>query len=125
MNVPVDPEIAAGLHRDIARAGITNPPGPLPLRPPGTFGAGDDGDPAYWMLLDDFTTTPEPGVYREHCYICRDPEFAQMGLPLCRKCPECARNLKGTTGHIAADDNVCGDCGYEDGPDDYDCGDPS
>ncbi len=117
MSVPVDPAAAAALHRDIARAGITNPPGPLPLRPPGTFGPDDKGDPAYCLLLDDFTSTPVPGVYREGCYICRDPEFAAMGLPLCRKCPECARN--GSTGHIAADDNVCDDCGYEDGPEDY------
>ena len=61
-------------------------------------------DPAYWMLFDDFTTTPV--VHREGCYICEDPEFAQMGLPLCRKCPKC-------DGHIAADDTVCDDCGYD------------
>lgn len=64
-------------------------------------------DPAYWMLLDDFTTTPV--VYRANCYICRDPEFAQMGLPLCRKCPECE-------GHVAADDTVCDDCGFDEAP---------
>lgn len=62
-------------------------------------------DPAYWMLLDDFTTTPV--VFREGCYICEDPEFAQMGLPLCRKCPECQ-------GHIPADDSVCDDCMCDD-----------
>jgi hypothetical protein len=116
MSVPIDPEVAAGLHRDIASAGITNPPGPLPLRPPGTFGPGDKGDPAYWMLLDGFTTTPS--VHLAGCYICEDPEFAQMGLPLCRKCPECVRQGRGA-GHIAADDNVCDSCGYEDGPQDY------
>jgi hypothetical protein len=62
-------------------------------------------DPARWMLYDGFTTTPT--VYRSDCYICRDPEFAQMGLPLCHKCPSCA------DGHIPADDVVCTDCGYE------------
>lgn len=61
-------------------------------------------DPSYWMLLDDFTTTPV--VHREGCYICEDPEFAQMGLPLCYKCPKCE-------GHIAADDTVCDDCEYD------------
>jgi len=124
MNVPVDPEVAAGLHRDIARAGIANPPGPLPLRPPGTFGPGDRGDAAYWMLLDDFTSTPVEGVYRESCYICRDPEFAQMGLPLCRPCPDCQREGRGQ-GHIAADDTVCSDCAYEATPEDYDAGEPA
>jgi hypothetical protein len=63
-------------------------------------------DPAYWMLSDDFTTTPVKGLYRDYCYICRDPEFAQMGLPLCYECPECK-------GHVAADDTICDDCGYD------------
>lgn len=48
-------------------------------------------DPAYWMLTDGYTSTPEPNVYSEKCYICNDPEFAQMGLPLCKACPECKR----------------------------------
>lgn len=73
-------------------------------------------DPAFVLLLDDFTSTPE--VHRDGCYICEDPEFAQMGLPLCRRCPDCVRNGRGD-GHIAADDGICGDCGYEDGPQDY------
>lgn len=60
-------------------------------------------DPAYWMLCDEFTTTPV--VYREGCYICEDPEFAQMGLPLCRRCV-CG-------GHIPADHCVCDDCGTD------------
>lgn len=59
-------------------------------------------DPAYWMLFDGHTSTPV--VYREGCYICEDPEFAQMGLPLCRECPNCK-------GHVAADDEFCDDCG--------------
>jgi hypothetical protein len=65
-------------------------------------------DKAYWMLLDDFTSTP---VFdREDCYICRDPEFAQMGLPLCYKCSACQ-------GHVPADDTICDDCGEEQMPD--------
>lgn len=70
-------------------------------------------DPAYWMLFDDFTTTPV--VHREDCYICEDPEFAQMGLPLCRTCPECEANgcFKG---HIPADDDECDCCGATDHP---------
>lgn len=60
-------------------------------------------DPARWMLHDGFTTTPT--VYRASCYICRDPEFAQMGLPLCYPCSECG-------GHVPADDVECSDCGY-------------
>lgn len=62
-------------------------------------------DPAYWMLSDGHTSTPV--VYRPDCYICRDPEFAQMGLPLCRLCPACK------TGHVPADDTVCDDCGHD------------
>ncbi len=62
-------------------------------------------DPAYWMLSDDFVTTPV--VHKDGCYIYEDPEFAQMGLPLCRKCEACG------TGHIAADDSKCDDCGAD------------
>ena len=62
-------------------------------------------DPAYWMLSDGFTSTPT--IYKATCYICRDPEFAQMGLPLCKPCPECK------TGHIAADDTICDNCNYD------------
>jgi hypothetical protein len=61
-------------------------------------------DPAFWMLFDDVTTTPV--VYSPDCYICNDPEFAQMGLPLCRMCLYCG-------GHIAADDSICDDCGRD------------
>lgn len=64
-------------------------------------------DLAYTLLTDSFTSTPV--THRTGCYICEDPEFAQMGLPLCRKCPKCG-------GHIAADDSVCDDCGYDDCP---------
>lgn len=67
-------------------------------------------DPAYHLLTDSFTTTPKV-TPRDTCYICMDPEFAQMGLPLCNKCPECVKN--GKEGHIAADDTVCTDCGHD------------
>lgn len=45
-------------------------------------------------------------VYSDECYICRDPEFAMYGLPLCRACPFCG-------GHVAADDSVCDVCGRD------------
>jgi len=93
-------------------------------------------DPAYWMLekgrkeqqrnknkarfTDPFDLPPEDKepeekwctsttVYNEHCYICRDPEYAQMGLPLCYPCNKCG-------GHVAADDCVCDDCGVDQRP---------
>ena len=64
-------------------------------------------DPAYWMLKDDFVTIPT--IFREGCYICEDPEFAQMGLPLCNPCGYC--KAEGNTGHVPADDEDCDDCG--------------
>lgn len=79
-------------------------------------------DPAYWMLGDDHATTPE--VHRDGCYICTDPEYAAMGLPLCKPCPRCTAEYKAenpaeiqanvnvTRGHIPADDEECDDCGY-------------
>lgn len=57
-------------------------------------------DPAYWMLHDGFETKPNPNIYDPNCYICRDHEFAQMGLPLCRPCIICGA-------HVAADDCIC------------------
>lgn len=63
-------------------------------------------DPAYWMKLDSFKSIPVASIYRENCYICRDPEFAQMGLPLCLPCASCK-------GHVPADDTVCSDCGAD------------
>jgi hypothetical protein len=86
-----------GEHCEGTCLGVDTPSGPVQMRPT---------DPAYWMLADGHTSTPT--VYREACYICRDPEFAQMGLPLCRLCPSC------TTGHIPADDTRCDDCGFDD-----------
>jgi hypothetical protein len=67
-------------------------------------------DPAYWMLSSGHTSTPE--VYEVGCYICEDPEFAAMGLPLCKPCPMC-RAKGGRDGHIPADDSVCSNCGYD------------
>lgn len=58
-------------------------------------------DPAYRLLTDDFTSSTT--VYKEGCYICEDPEFAQMGLPLCYPCWSCG-------GHVAADDTICDAC---------------
>lgn len=74
-------------------------------------------DPAFFMLLDGHTSTPV--VHRDGCYICEDPEFAQMGMPLCSACPACLRAGRGM-GHIAADDTTCDECEEEHGPDDYD-----
>lgn len=73
-------------------------------------------DPAFFLLLDGKTS--KPVVHHDGCYICEDPEFAALGLPLCRSCADCMRNGRGL-GHIPADDGRCDECGYEDGPDDY------
>ena len=101
-------------------------------------------DPAFWMLLDGHTSTPV--VHRDGCYICEDAEFAQMGLPLCRPCPECIRRRQacgackgsgstpdhtpctdclaggftGGLGHVPADDDACDECGEQDGEWNYD-----
>ncbi len=48
----------------------------------------------------------EIAVFHSDCYICRDAEYRAYGLPLCYRCPRCK-------GHIAADDSICDDCGYE------------
>lgn len=106
--------------------------------------AANPSDPAFWMLLDGHESIPV--VHLDSCYICRDPEFAAMGMPLCSPCPQCVRermNLcaacrgtrglpggplcqacevkgyTGTLGHIAADDETCDECGYQHGPWDY------
>jgi hypothetical protein len=62
-------------------------------------------DPAYTALLmnPNVPTTPSNGVYNDKCYICLDPEFAKMGLPLCYPCAVCG-------GHVPADDTVCESC---------------
>lgn len=66
-------------------------------------------DPAYWMLergRADPSKRSKTTVYSERCYICRDPEFSLMGLPLCFPCEKCG-------GHVAADDTRCDDCGFD------------
>lgn len=70
----------------------------------------DPSDPSYFLLEDDYVSTTT--VFSDRCYICCDPEFAQMGLPLCRECPKCKEEGKGL-GHIAADDTQCTVCGYD------------
>lgn len=75
--------------------------------------AREDLTPFERMLYDD-SYTSSTNVYDENCYICRDPDFAQMGLPLCRECPQCKESSGGEElGHIAADDSVCTVCGYD------------
>jgi hypothetical protein len=66
-------------------------------------------DPAYWMLEEgrrDPTKRTHSDVYSDECYICRDPEFALMGLPLCYACKKCG-------GHVPADDSICDACGHD------------
>lgn len=63
-------------------------------------------DPAYFLLeqgLKDPSKRSTSTVFSETCYICNDPEFALMGLPLCQPCSDCG-------GHVAADDAFCDDC---------------
>lgn len=67
-------------------------------------------DPAYWMLFGGHTSTPK--VFRKGCYICEDPEFAQMGLSLCTPCKPCIEAGRGE-GHTPADNPICDDCGHE------------
>lgn len=72
----------------------------IPLKP---------DDPTYWMLeqgYKDKSKRSVPTVHLKGCYICEDPEFALMGLPLCRPCAGCG-------GHVAADDSVCDSCGKD------------
>ena len=66
-------------------------------------------DPAFYLLTDAYVTTPK--VLREDCYICRDMEYARMGLTLCSLC--CVCYSEGQEGHIAADEGECDDCGHE------------
>jgi hypothetical protein len=65
-------------------------------------------DPAYWMLdqgLRDKSKRSTTTVFKVGCYICEDPEFSLMGLPLCYPCNKC--------GGVAADDSVCDECGKD------------
>lgn len=66
-------------------------------------------DPAYWMLeqgMRNPSKRSKTTVYNEKCYICLDPEFSLMGLPLCYPCAKCQ-------GHVPADDTTCTDCGKD------------
>ena len=77
-------------------------------------------DPAYFLLEqgrrearetpDQFQHRSKPTIFRADCYICRDPEFALMGMPLCFPCHACG-------GHVPADEYICDDCGHEIQPD--------
>jgi len=70
-------------------------------------------DPAYWMLEQgrrDPSKRSSSTVHDPNCYICNDPEFALMGLPLCYPCAKCQ-------GHVPADDTVCSVCGVDQQPD--------
>lgn len=74
-------------------------------------------DPAYWMLeqgRNDPSKRSTTTVHRDGCYICEDPEFSLMGLPLCWPCEKCG-------GHVPADDTRCDVCEhdhYNPGPED-------
>ena len=74
--------------------------------------AREDLTPVERMLYDD-SYTSSTTVYDEHCYICRDPDYAQMGLPLCKPCPACSEKAGKDAGHIAADDSECSICGFD------------
>lgn len=69
-------------------------------------------DLCYFMLEEGLRNLPKVlerkarSAHSNTCYICRDPEFALMGLPLCTPCPKCH-------GHVAADDTCCDDCGFD------------
>jgi hypothetical protein len=66
-------------------------------------------DPAYWMLergRNDPSQRSTTTVFDANCYICKDEEFALMGLPLCYPCTKCK-------GHVPADDTICTVCGHD------------
>lgn len=77
----------------------------------------DPSDPAYWMLKDGRTTVAK--VYDATCYICRDPEYGMMGLPLCKPCPSCTAKAGTEAGHVPADDIECTVCGASDEYEEY------
>ena len=66
-------------------------------------------DPAYFLLergRKDPSKRSPISAYSPKCYICNDPEFSMMGLPVCQPCLKCG-------GHVAADDSVCDLCGED------------
>lgn len=82
-------------------------------------------DSAAWMvqkgLSDPAARSQQHVARRPGCYICEDPEFELMGLPLCRPCPVCTLLRNQPTradggsrlvpyGHVPADDTACSDC---------------
>lgn len=76
-------------------------------------------DPAAWMLIRGIEESngarPDTGwvtptheeIYNERCYICTDPEFALMGLPVCKPCPVVLDSGQVCGVHWAADDSEC------------------
>lgn len=66
-------------------------------------------DPAMSLLNDPNVRSfsrLHPDKISNTCYICLDPEFSAMGLPLCYPCAACG-------GHVTADDTVCDECGVD------------
>lgn len=72
---------------------------------------GDKLTPAEAALFNDSYTSSTSAEHDPGCYICRDPDFARMGLPLCYPCSVCKET--GRQGHVPADDTVCTICGTD------------
>lgn len=62
------------------------------------------------LYNDGYTSSTT--VHDSSCYICNDPDFARMGLPLCRECDKCKEEGRGL-GHVPADDVECSVCGWD------------
>lgn len=74
------------------------------------------GDPAMELLQDPniFSVKKAGVLHDDSCYICLDPEFAQMGMPLCYPCEACTANPDVPhSGHVPADDTLCTVCGSD------------
>lgn len=94
-------DVENGLKLDQYGNGERVPSSPNPLK---------SDDPAYWMLkrgqdiqngsIDDPDWITTTTVYNQNCYICKDPEFSLMGLPLCYPCSTCGA-------HTPADSSMC------------------
>lgn len=67
-------------------------------------------DPAHVLLTSGHVSVSK--VHKDGCYICEDPEFSAMGLPLCQPCPVCTEKNENDGGHIPADDEECDYCDY-------------